>query len=114
MKYVIKKQQLLKNIHSVVNAISSRTVIPILTGMKIDVRNNHVVVTESNFNITIQTYRPQKKGEVEIITKMEECTNNVPLPQFPEINKKLPKEPVEMTVYNDLKATIHSGHAVLA
>src|SRR5699024_12203795 len=68
MKFVIKKQQLLKYIQSVVNAISSRTVIPILTGMKIDVRNNHVVLTGSNSDITIQAHIPQKIGEEEIIT----------------------------------------------
>src|SRR5699024_1631435 len=78
MKFVIKKQQLLKNIQSVVNAISSRTVIPILTGMKIDVRNNHVVLTGSNSDITIQAHIPQKIDEEEIITSMEEGTKLPP------------------------------------
>lgn len=114
MKFVIKKQQLLKNIQSVVNAISSRTVIPILTGMKIDVRNNHVVLTGSNSDITIQAHIPQKIGEEEIITSMEEGTVILPVPHFPEIIKKLPEELVEITVDNDLKATIRSGHAVFA
>jgi len=114
MKFVIKKQQLLKNIQSVVNAISSRTVIPILTGMKIDVRNNHVVLTGSNSDITIQAHIPQKIGEEEIITSMEEGTIILPVPHFPEIIKKLPEELVEITVDNDLKATIRSGHAVFA
>lgn len=114
MKFVIKKQQLLKNIQSVVNAISSRTVIPILTGMKIDVRNNHVVLTGSNSDITIQAHIPQKIGEEEIITSMEDGTVILPVPHFPEIIKKLPEELVEITVDNDLKATIRSGHAVFA
>src|SRR5699024_11142544 len=37
-----------------------------------------------------------------------------PVPHFPEIIKKLPEELVEITVDNDLKATIRSGHAVFA
>lgn len=114
MKFVIKKQHLLKNIQSVVTAISSRTVIPILTGMKIDVKNNHVILTGSNSDITIQAHIPQKVGDEEIITNMEEGTIILPVPHFPEIIKKLPEELVEITVDKDLKATIRSGHAVFA
>lgn len=114
MKFVIKKQHLLKNIQSVVNAISSRTVIPILTGMKIDVRNNHVILTGSNSDITIQAHIPQKIGDEEVITNMSEGTIILPVPHFPEIIKKLPEELVEITVDNDLKATIRSGHAVFS
>ncbi len=114
MKFVIKKQHLLKNIQSVVTAISSRTVIPILTGMKIDVKNNHVILTGSNSDITIQAHIPAKLGEEEIITNMEDGTIILPVPHFPEIIKKLPEELVEITVDKDLKATIRSGHAVFS
>lgn len=114
MKFVIKKQHLLKNIQSVVTAISSRTVIPILTGMKIEVKNNHVILTGSNSDITIQAHIPAKSADEEIITNMEEGTIILPVPHFPEIIKKLPEELVEITVDKDLKATIRSGHAVFA
>src|SRR5699024_8634493 len=114
MKFVIKKQHLLKNIQYVVNAISSRTVIPILTGMKIDVRNNHVILTGSNSDITIQAHIPQKIDDEEVITNMREGTIILPVPHFPEIIKKLPEELVEITVDDELKATIRSGHAVFS
>lgn len=114
MKFVIKKQHLLKNIQYVVNAISSRTVIPILTGMKIDVRNNHVILTGSNSDITIQAHIPQKIDDEEVITNMSEGTIILPVPHFPEIIKKLPEELVEITVDDELKATIRSGHAVFS
>lgn len=114
MKFVIKKQHLLKNIQYVVNAISSRTVIPILTGMKIDVRNNHVILTGSNSDITIQAHIPQKIDDEEVITNMREGTIILPVPHFPEIIKKLPEELVEITVDDELKATIRSGHAIFS
>src|SRR5699024_7491377 len=114
MKFVIKKQHLLKNIQYVVTAISSRTIIPILTSMKIDVKNNHVILTGSNSDITIQAHIPAKSADEEIITNMEEGTIILPVPHFPEIIKKLPEELVEITVDKDLKATIRSGHAVFA
>src|SRR5699024_11625395 len=82
--------------------------------MKIDVRNNHVVLTGSNSDITIQAHIPQKISEEEIITSMEEGTIILPVPHFPERIKKLPEELVDVTVDNDLKATIRSGHAVVA
>src|SRR5699024_9520207 len=114
MKFVIKKQQLLKNIQSVVNAISSRTVIPILTGMKIDVRNTHVVLTVSNSDITIQAHIQKKIEEEEIITSMEQGTIILTVPHFNQIIKKLTILRAEITVDNDLKATIRSGHAVFS
>ena len=114
MKFVIKKQHLLKNIQSVANAISSRTVIPILTGMKIDVRNNHVILTGSDSDITIQAHIPQNIDDEEIITNMIEGTVILPVPHFPEIIKKLPEELVEISVDEDLKTTIRSGHAVFS
>ena len=114
MKFVIKKQNLLNNIQAVDSAISSRTVIPILTGMKIDVRNNHIILTGSNSDVTIQAHIPQRIGDEEIITNLEEGSVILPVPHFPEIIKKLPEELVELTVDSDLKTTIRSGHAVFS
>src|SRR5699024_7541389 len=114
MKFVIKKQQLLKNIQSVVNAISSRTVIPILTGMRIDVRNTHIVLTGSNSDITIQAHAPQAIGEGDIIARIEEGTIILSPPHSAEIAKILPEELVEVAVDNELKATIRSPHPVSA
>src|SRR5699024_6145363 len=56
MQLTIQKKDLLESIQKVSAAISSRTAIPILTGMKMDVTTDGVVLTGSDSDITIQSH----------------------------------------------------------
>src|SRR5699024_12609148 len=56
MQITIQKKDLLESIQKVSAAISSRTAIPILTGMKMDVTTDGVVLTGSDSDITIQSH----------------------------------------------------------
>lgn len=111
MKFIIKKQHLLQSIQSVVNAISSRTVIPILTGMKIDAHNNGIILTGSNSDISIQTHIPLQIDNEHIVTDIDPGSIVLPVPHFPEIIKKLPEDLVEITTNEHLITTIKSGNA---
>ncbi|MBO1004174.1 DNA polymerase III subunit beta [Pseudogracilibacillus auburnensis] len=112
MKFKIQKKYLLNSIQAVSNAISSRTVIPILTGMKIDVTPSKIVLTGSNSDITIQSHIPSMKEEEEIITDMTAGSIVLPVPHFPEIIRKLPEDIVHVTVEDNYKTIIQSGKAV--
>lgn len=121
MKFNIRKKYLLQSIHTVSNAISSRTVVPILTGLKIDVTNSSIILTGSNSDITIQSHIPKTKQiemeneeiiEEEIITNIEPGSIVLPVPHFPEIIKKLPEETVQISVDENYKTIISSGKAV--
>ncbi len=112
MKFKIKKKYLLNSIQAVSNAISSRTVIPILTGMKIDVTPAKIILTGSNSDITIQSHIPIEKDEEEIITDISPGSIVLPVPHFPEIIKKLPEELVTITVEENFKTIITSGKAI--
>lgn len=111
MKFIIKKQHLLQSIQSVVNAISSRTVIPILTGMKIDAHSNGIILTGSNSDISIQTHIPLQIDNEHIVTDIDPGSIVLPVPHFPEIIKKLPEDLVEITTNEHLITTIKSGNA---
>jgi len=111
MQFVIKKEHLLKSIQAVINAISSRTVIPILTGMKIEAKNNHIILTGSNSDISIQCRIPKMIDNEEIISNIEEGSIVLPVPHFPEIIRKLPENKVKVTTNNELITKIESGNA---
>lgn len=106
------KKYLLNSIQFVSNAISSRTVIPILTGMKIEIDQAKLTLTGSNSDITIQSHIPRQIEDEDIITNITEGSIILPVPHFPEIIKKLPEDIVEIVVEDNYKTTIKSGKAV--
>lgn len=112
MKFTIRRKELLQNIQHVTSVISSKTVIPILSGLKIDVKQSEVLLTGSNSDITIQTNIPTVMNEEEIITNIETGSIVLPVPQFPEIISKLPEDIVDITVEDNYKTIIKSGTAV--
>ncbi len=54
MKIKIKRELLLSNLNNVSRALSNKPQMPILTGMKLDVKNNFLTLTASNSDISIQ------------------------------------------------------------
>ena len=112
MKFKIQRKQLFQHMQNVVNIISSKTVIPILSGIKIDVKKEHITLTGSNSDITVQTNIPSKENEEDIITNIEAGSIVLPVPQFPEIINKLPEDIVDITVEDNFKTVITSGSAV--
>jgi DNA polymerase-3 subunit beta len=100
-----------ESIQHVSKAISSRTAIPILTGIKIDVQPNGVTLTASDTEISIQSFIPPEKdgtATVEVITP-----GSVVLPAkfFTEIIKKLPSRDVTIEVKENFLTWIRSGSA---
>src|SRR5699024_4275654 len=124
MKLTIQKKYLLQSIQTVSNSISSKTVHPILAGMKIEVKPASVVLTGSNSNITIQSLIPETKTienesekeetiEEKVITEIEPGSIVLLIPDFSEIIKKLLEEIVQITVEENFKTVIQSGKAVI-
>src|SRR5699024_4661266 len=113
MKFTIRRQLLLASIQEVSNAISPRAaVIPILTGMKLTMRNNILTLTGSNSDITIESTIPNKIEDEEVITNIENGSIVLPVPHFPDIVRKLPGENVEIEVTDNYKTIIKSEQAV--
>src|SRR5699024_2469762 len=118
-----QKKYLLQSIQTVSNAISSKTVHPILAGMKIEVKPASVVLTGSNSNITIQSLIPETKTienesekeetiEEKVITESEPGTIVLSSLYFSEIIQKLPEETGQIYVEENFKTLIQSGKAV--
>lgn len=61
MHIIINREYLAQAVGQVAKAVSSRTTIPILTGIKFSLTNNECILTGSDSDISIQTTIPLKK-----------------------------------------------------
>src|SRR5699024_4889680 len=95
----------------VMKAISSRTAIPILTGMKIDTHQEGITLTGSDSDISIQSFIPAEEDGIVQIDHIEAGSIVLQAKYFPEIVRKLPENTVEIETNDDLKVTIRSGKA---
>lgn len=110
MKFTINRASFNDQLNNVLRAISSKTTIPILTGVKIVVEDSQVVLTGSNADITIQTTLSVEDGKA-ALTIEEPGAIVLPARFFSEIIKKLPDKEVTIEVHDGLQAQISSGNA---
>lgn len=109
MKLSIAKDQLNQSIQYVSKAISNRTTIPILSGIKIEAASTGVTFTASDTDISIQTFVPLEKEE-EIIAELKEAgTIVLPAKIFAEMVRKLPADKVEIVANEQFQIIIRSG-----
>jgi DNA polymerase-3 subunit beta len=111
MKFIIQRDQLIESVQDVMKAISSRTVIPILTGMKIEAREHGITLTGSDSDISIESYIPAETNGIVNVEQIEEGSVVLQAKYFPDIVRKLPEKTVELEVDDNLKVTIRSGKA---
>lgn len=110
MKFSVNQAAFLNQINNVLRAISSKTTIPILTGIKIVASESAITLTGSNADITIQATltADNEKNNLQI-----EQAGAIVLPArfFSEIVKKLPEKIVTISVEQGFQTKITSGKA---
>lgn len=109
MKLTIAKNELNQAIQNVAKAISARPTIPILGGIKIDVTHQHVTLTASDTDISIQSFIPVEQNG-QIIAEIDKPGSVVlPAKFVVEIVKKLPSDQVSIEVSQHFQTLIQSG-----
>ena len=111
MKFIIQKDYLVQSVQDVMKAVSSRTTIPILTGIKIVASNEGVTLTGSDSDISIESFIPVEESGNEIVEIKTPGSIVLQARFFSEIVKKLPNDSVEIEVQNNLLTVIRSGRA---
>ncbi|MFK2826554.1 DNA polymerase III subunit beta [Bacillus sp. B190/17] len=111
MKFSIQKDRFAQSVQDVLKAISSRTTIPILTGIKIDATEEGIKLTGSDSDISIESFIPKEEGEQIIVEIQQTGSIVVNARFFNEIVKKLPSEKVEIEVITSFQTVIRSGQA---
>lgn len=109
MKLTVSKEYLNESIQHVSKAISSRTTLPILSGIKIDASFTGVTLTASDTDISIQSFIPMELNQKEIIHLHQKGSVVLPAKFFMEIIRKLPSDNIEIEVGQHFQTIIRSG-----
>lgn len=109
MKISIKRQYFIEQLNHCLKAISPRTTLPILSGIKIDVSDDQMVLTGSDSEISIEITIPTEINNEEIL-EIEE-TGSVVLTGrfFVDIIKKLSGEFVDLETNESFSTKITAG-----
>lgn len=106
MKLTIKKELLLDALNKVSKAISTKNLIPVLAGIKFELKKKKLTLTASDNDITIQTsiestneeeFKVDREGSIIIQGKY-----------ILDIVRKLPDEYINIEVVDDLKILIYT------
>lgn len=110
MNFTINRSAFISQLNNVLRAISSKTTIPILTGLKMVVNEDNIVLTGSNSDITIESVISANDTNNDLTI---EDTSAIVLPArfFSDIVKKLPDKKVTIEVTSGFQADITSGSA---
>ncbi|RCW64576.1 DNA polymerase III subunit beta [Saliterribacillus persicus] len=111
MKIIMNRDRLIESVQHVMKAISQKTTIPILTGIKIEATETQVKLTGSDSDITIEAVIPKEEEGIILIDEIVPGSIVLHAKYFPEIIRKLPNEMVEIESDDKLQLSIRSGHA---
>lgn len=109
MKFRIQRDRLIQGVQDVMKAVTSRTTIPILTGIKVTATEEGVTLTGSDSDISIESFIPKEEDDNEIVEVKQSGSIVLQAKFFSEIVKKLPTDVVEIEVLNHLQTIIRSG-----
>jgi len=101
MKFTCEQQTLVKALNTVSKAVTSRTTIPILKGILLNVKNGKLILSASDLEISIE-----KSIEVNVI---EEGSTVVMARLFSDIVRKLPNEEISISQEINGKILIKSA-----
>lgn len=107
MKFTVNRNLFLDNLNNVMRAISSRTTIPILSGIKLDLSDDELIMTGSNTDISIEIKIPVNED----LTVASTGSIVLPARFFSEIIKKLPGNDFSFEVKESLQTQIKSENS---
>lgn len=112
MKFTILKDHLTNALNDVLKAVNTKTTMPILTGVKIEVTNGGVNLTGSDSDVTIQTFIPTEIDATEIVEIEQTGAVVLQARMLNEIVRKLPTNKVEIELADGVQTYIRSGKSV--
>jgi DNA polymerase III subunit beta len=111
MKIKIDREALVQSVQDVMKAVSPRTTIPILTGIKITATSQGVTLTGSDSDISIESFIPTEEEDKVLVEVVETGSIVLQARFFSEIVKKLPQNTIEIEVQPNFLTVIRSGKA---
>ncbi|MGN4422740.1 DNA polymerase III subunit beta [Bacillus cereus group sp. MYBK30-1] len=112
MEFIVKHKQFAQALSEVSKAISTKTLIPILSGIKITADQSGITLIASNSNIFIEKFIPSSIEDEQIATIFKAGSIVVPAKYFIEIIKKMPSD-ILIKSMNEQIITIQSDEITL-
>lgn len=109
MKFTVKRTEFLKKLKDVQIAVSSKTTIPILTGIKLEASSEGIKLTGSNSDISIETYLDANDQNADLSIEEEGQIVLQPARLFSGIVQKLPDTHFTVDVSTGNQAQITSA-----
>ena len=107
MKFTIEKNILLENLTNVVKAISTKNIIPILNGVKLELNDEGLFLTASDSELTIRSFIDKKD-----IKSIEETGSIIIQSKFIlDIIRKMPSDEINFELMDGLKIKISSENS---
>ena len=108
MKFIIEKDILLDKLTNVMRAVNPRNIIPILDGVKFDLKKEGLYLTASDSDLMIQSFIDKKE-----IKKIEKTgTIIIQAKYLLDIIRKLPNEDINIEVIDSLNILISTKNTV--
>lgn len=111
MRFTIKREELLKGLSDASRAIDSKSALPVLVNLKLDLNENGLEITGSNHDLTIKTTIPYKVGDNEIIRNFKEGAVLINSKIIVEIAKKMETSEISLEVIDSTIAIISDNRS---
>ena len=107
MKIIIKKEILLEHLNKVSKALSTKNLVPALSGIKFDLKNEGLTLTASDNDITIQTFIPK----TEDMNILEEGSVIIQGKYILDIVRKIPDKTINLEVFDETRVIISTDNS---
>ncbi len=108
MKLTIKRDLLLEGLNKVSKAISTKNLIPVLAGIKFELKRNKLILTASDNDITIQVVVSSDNDDD--FKVLEEGSVIIQGKYILDIVRKLPDKYINIEVIDDMKILIYTDN----
>src|SRR5690554_1813285 len=111
MKFKVLTSNFTNAISDVSRALSTKTPMPILKNIKIDVTKEGIQLTASNSNITIKMVLPSMDGKNQIMEVFEEGSAAIPGRLLLEVLRKVNEDYVEISLFENKFIKVEFGNS---
>ena len=106
MRFTIKREEFLKGLSTASRAVANKTPVVVLTNLKLELDENGLSITGSNYDLTIKTLIPLRNDETEIIRNYKEGATLLNAKILVEIARKMESDELTVDIIDSTIATI--------
>ena len=111
MRLTIKREEFLKGLSIASRAVASKVAVAVLANLKLDLNENGLFITGSNYDLTIKTQVPYRLNGVDVIRNYKEGATLIAAKLITEIVRKMESEEITLDVIDSTIATISDSRS---